>query len=73
MESKLMDVELASDSVALDLMMLRSCDALIGSFASSLSRIGYGLMSSRLGRPAPFISIDNSSWNWHILEEVDLF
>ena len=48
----------AFEAFLLDLHALSSCDAIVGKFTSNMARLVLELMSARLGRVAPFISLD---------------
>lgn len=44
-----------------DLGALSACDAVVAKFTSNMARLAYELISARLGRVAPFVSLD-SPW-----------
>ena len=41
-----------------DLAALSTCDAVVAKFTSNMARLAYELISARLGRTAPFVSLD---------------
>ena len=51
----------AFESFVADLHALSSCDAMVGKFTSNLARLVLELISARLGRVAPYISLD-AAW-----------
>jgi hypothetical protein len=42
--------------------MLSQCDAFVGTFSSSFSRLAYLLMVGRRGALAPYVSLDGVAW-----------
>eukprot|EP00325_Prymnesiales_sp_UTEX-LB-985_P003627 CAMPEP_0174712444 /NCGR_PEP_ID=MMETSP1094-20130205/13434_1 /TAXON_ID=156173 /ORGANISM="Chrysochromulina brevifilum, Strain UTEX LB 985" /LENGTH=116 /DNA_ID=CAMNT_0015911513 /DNA_START=129 /DNA_END=479 /DNA_ORIENTATION=- len=48
----------AFESFVIDLHAMASCDAVVGKFTSNLARLVFELISARLGRVAPYISLD---------------
>ena len=45
-----------------DLHAVAACDGLVGKLTSNFDRLALALMSARLGRVPPFISLDNSTY-----------
>ena len=45
-----------------ELDLLSRCDAFVGTFSSSFSRLAYLLMVGRRGGLAPYISLDGVTW-----------
>jgi hypothetical protein len=55
----LVDRRYVSEATLIDIMLLASCDAFVGSLDSQMSRVALMLMSARLGRVPPFASVNN--------------
>jgi hypothetical protein len=47
---------------AAELDLLSRCDAFVGTFSSSFSRLAYLLMVGRRGGLAPYVSLDGVTW-----------
>lgn len=45
-----------------ELDLLSRCDAFVGTFSSSFSRLAYLLMVGRRGGLAPYVSLDGVTW-----------
>jgi hypothetical protein len=45
-----------------DLQLLAECDYFVGTLSSQMSRLALALISQRLGRVPPYVSVEGMSW-----------
>ena len=76
MEAGALDAGVITDSMLLDLLLLRECDAFVGTLSSQMSRLALSLMAHRIGVIPPFVSVEDMPWgccSWagESLEQMD--